>query len=125
MTRTPPKTYGRARRLRRALSPPEVRSWARLKGGASGLKFRCQHPVGPYILDFFCAEAMLAVEVDGYTHEGQAAVAYDERRDGWLAGAGIETLRLGSRHVMEEPDDAAEQARRRARERIAEGVRRR
>lgn len=105
---TPAKTYGRARRLRRKLSPPELRLWLRLRERPSGLKFRNQHPLGVYILDFYCAEATLCIEVDGYTHENADAEAHDARRDAWLLEQGIETLRLGSVDVFRDSDGAAE-----------------
>ena len=60
------KSYERARRFRAALTPPEARLWVHLrKHQIADLGFRRQHPIGPYILDFFCARASLAVEVDG------------------------------------------------------------
>ncbi len=65
-------------------------------GRLDGRHFRRQHPVGPYILDFFCAEARLAVEIDGASHDAPEAVEYDARRDAWLAERGIFTLRIGA-----------------------------
>jgi very-short-patch-repair endonuclease len=66
--RAPEETMALARRLRRNLSPPEVRLWIRLRERKSGTPvFRRQHPIGPYVLDFFCAKARLAVEIDGRT----------------------------------------------------------
>jgi very-short-patch-repair endonuclease len=66
--RAPEKTYERAKRLRRDLSLPEVLLWECLRGGRlQGLRFRRQHPVGPYVLDFYHAQGKLAVEVDGRT----------------------------------------------------------
>ena len=64
--RAPPETIADARRLRRSLSPPEARLWGRLRARAPGTPvFRRQHPVGPYVLDFYCGKARLAVEIDG------------------------------------------------------------
>ena len=68
--RAPPQTIAHARRLRRALSPPEARLWNRLRERAPGLPtFRRQHPIGPYVLDFYCAKARLAIEIDGMSHD--------------------------------------------------------
>ena len=61
--------YAQARRLRRELTPPEARLWLRLKGRQDGLHFRKQHPVGPFIVDFYCASARLVVEVEGLVHD--------------------------------------------------------
>ena len=65
-------TMTRARALRRSLSLPEVILWQALRGRRLGdARIRRQHPVGPYILDFYCEAARLAVEVDGSGHEQQ------------------------------------------------------
>src|SRR6202050_1672909 len=68
--RAPAKTIDNAQRLRRPLSAPEARLWNRLRTRAPGKPFfRRQHPIGPYVLDFYCAKARLAVEIDGVTHD--------------------------------------------------------
>ena len=54
-----------ARKLRRKMTLPEVILWHWLRQRPQGLKFRRQHPTGPYVLDFFCSDARLAIEVDG------------------------------------------------------------
>jgi very-short-patch-repair endonuclease len=62
----PGETRDFARSLRRKLSLPEGLLWRAIKGRKlAGLHFRKQHPIGPYVLDFYCHEAKLAVEVDG------------------------------------------------------------
>jgi hypothetical protein len=83
--RAPLRTFARARSLRRNMSLPEVVLWQTLRRGqVSGLRFRRQHPVGPYILDFYCPSARLAIEVDGSAHDAAAQVRHDERRGlGW------------------------------------------
>ncbi|MDI7774183.1 DUF559 domain-containing protein [Asticcacaulis sp. EMRT-3] len=101
--------HKQARALRKAMSPPEVRLWLRLRSRKNtGLTIRRQHPVGPYILDFFCPDAMLAIEVDGAQHTFDEAIAYDARRDSWLLKQGIETLRIPAVYIMQDPDAAAE-----------------
>jgi very-short-patch-repair endonuclease len=85
------KAFERARRFRRALTPPESRLWFCLRGHKlAGLKFRRQHPIGPYILDFYCAAAKLAVEVDGAVHDRAEQAEHDRRRTLWLAERGSE-----------------------------------
>ena len=99
------ETYRRAAGMRRALTPPEARLWTCLKGGGlEGLKFRRQHPVGPYILDFYCHAARLAVEVDGAAHDEADQLAHDERRTRWLAGQGVEVLRVRATDVRDHLD---------------------
>jgi very-short-patch-repair endonuclease len=95
-------TVKRARRMRQALSPPELALWSQIKGRKlEGFAFRRQHPVGVYILDFYCEAARLAVEVDGQSHGVGDAPAYDARRDAWLREQGIDTLRLPASSVMD------------------------
>jgi very-short-patch-repair endonuclease len=78
-----------------------------LKGGAiDRLHFRKQHPIGPYILDFYCDAAKLAVEVDGASHGAGDRPVRDERRDAWLAGQGIATLRLPASLILRDVDAA-------------------
>ena len=85
-------TQKRAKALRRNLTQPEQLLWAMLRRNAQGLHFRRQHALGPYILDFYCAKARLCVEVDGPAHADRAE--HDSRRDAYLAGQGISTLRV-------------------------------
>ena len=67
-----------------------------------GIRFRRQHPIGPYILDFFCEDARLAVEVDGESHSQAEAVEHDNRRTEWLNARGISVLRIPARDVLSE-----------------------
>ena len=97
------KSYERAKAFRKALTPPEARLWLNLKGRKlRGLRFRKQHPIGPYILDFYCAEASVAVEVDGSGHELPDRIAHDRRRTLWLDGRGIRVIRIAARGVLGE-----------------------
>ncbi|MFN3945952.1 MAG: endonuclease domain-containing protein [Allosphingosinicella sp.] len=94
MRQTSKATVAKARSLRRALSPPEARLWQYLRTRPEGLKFRRQHPAGPFILDFYCPAARLAIEVDGEAHDMGANPARDIRRDRWLTEHGILVLRI-------------------------------
>ncbi len=91
--------------MRRRLTPPEARLWTALRRGqVAGWKFRRQHPVGFYILDFYCAEAKLAVEVDGQGHDHPDQMRHDEERTRWLAGQGIRVIRVAAEDVRVELD---------------------
>jgi len=97
----PEKTFHRARQTRSRMSLPEVVLWRLLRrGGLAGLRFRRQHPAGPYILDFYCASARLAVEVDGSTHDAAVQVQHDARRQTWLAREGIRVFRVVAADVL-------------------------
>jgi very-short-patch-repair endonuclease len=90
----------RARALRRAPTPPEFRLWLLLRQRPDGLKFRKQHPLGPYTLDFYCPAAKLVVEVDGDSHGMGDNPAWDRRRDSWLREQGLRVLRFDAAEVM-------------------------
>jgi len=98
--RGPIVTFKRARRLRRDMSLPEVVLWQELRRRQWTMRFRRQHPVGPYVLDFYSPEARLAVEVDGAVHDLPEQARYDERRDAWLRQQGIRVLRFSAAEVL-------------------------
>lgn len=103
--RAPVLTLKRARRLRRTLTPPEVALWARLRSRQPGRPaFRRQHPVGPYILDFYCAKARLAVEIDGFVHQTEGRPEHDIRRTAWLGSQGVDVLRIPAAEVFRDRD---------------------
>jgi very-short-patch-repair endonuclease len=97
-------TVRRARQLRKTLSPPEARLWRALQTRPGGHKFRRQHPADPYTLDFYCAAAALAIEVDGASHDMGGNPARDLRRDAWLAERGIRTLRFLAADLLHDLD---------------------
>ena len=85
---------------------PEVLLWRLLRTRPEGFKFRRQHPAGPYVLDFYCESAKLAVEVDGAVHGMGDTPERDAARDHWLAEAGIRTLRLRAKDVLDNEEGA-------------------
>lgn len=89
----------RVRKLRREMSVSEKTLWLFLRDNRLGFKFRRQHPVDRFSLDFYCPEAMLNVEVDGEQHAD--SVASDAERDDILASYGIEVLRIPSVDLFE------------------------
>jgi very-short-patch-repair endonuclease len=104
----PASSIKRARRFRKEMSLPEVLIWRLLKGSPGGYKFRKQHPAGPYILDFFCARANLAIEIDGFAHDTGDRPRRDARRDAWLREHKIDTLRIPANDVLKDADAVAE-----------------
>ncbi|MEZ0243806.1 MAG: endonuclease domain-containing protein [Sphingomonas sp.] len=79
---------------------PEALLWRELKKRPDGLKFRHQHPAGPYSLDFFCYEASLAIEVDGEIHGRGDQPERDAIRDAWLAQQNVHVLRINASDVL-------------------------
>jgi len=100
------RAYKNARRLRRNLSLPEKLLWLRIKG--TEVRFRKQHPIGDYILDFYCASAKLAIEVDGAAHDFGDRPRRDQARTSWLNEEGIEVLRIPAKDVLADPDAVAD-----------------
>jgi very-short-patch-repair endonuclease len=85
-----------ARQLRRTPTDAEIRLWSRLRRQQlEGFRFRRQHPIGPYVVDFFCAEAKLIVEVDGGQHADDSAT-----RTRWLEARGYRVIRFWNNEVL-------------------------
>ncbi|GGR56926.1 endonuclease [Deinococcus seoulensis] len=89
----------RARELRRAMTPAERRLWFDLLR-SHPVRFRRQVPLLGFILDFYAPSARLCVEVDGRSHDGAEAQAYDAERSRVLGGAGIRVLRVQNAEVV-------------------------
>jgi len=79
--------------------------WSKLRGRQlGGFKFRRQRPVGPYILDFYCPQKKLAIELDGGGHAEESQAEYDKDRTWYLQESGIEVLRFWNHQVFQETD---------------------
>jgi len=98
-------TVKKARNLRRSMTLPEVLLWRALRTRPDGLKFRRQHPVGIYVLDFYCDSARTGIEVDGMAHDLGDNPERDRARDAWLAASGISIIRIPARDVLQSLDD--------------------
>ena len=102
--RTTEATRDHAKALRQSVTLPERMLWSRLKRSQlAGTSFRKQHPLGPYIADFYCHQARLVVEVDGSTHKHERKI-HDAVRDAWMRSRGIEILRVPAVDVLVEID---------------------
>lgn len=92
-------TRTRSRQLRRNMTGPERRLWSKLGGKQlRGVRFRSQFPIDPYIVDFYCAKAKLAIELDGDSHDGR--LAQDTDRTEFLERLGIRLLRVSNDEVL-------------------------
>jgi very-short-patch-repair endonuclease len=110
--------HARAKRLRGEMSLPEKLLWVRLRVRGPGRPaFRRQLPIGPYVLDFYCADSRLCIEIDGASHRAEDRPQRDERRDAWLGAKAIEVVRLPAAYVLEDPARAADRIVRLATER--------
>src|SRR3989442_7941169 len=97
-----------SKRLRRDETDAERRLWMRLRDRQlNGLKFRRQQPIGRYIVDFFCAEYRLVIELDGGHHADQ--IQADQRRTEFLTKAGYRVLRFWDNEVLTSIDAVLQQ----------------
>lgn len=86
--------------LRKRMPNPEVILWLKLKNGQlSGLKFRRQYGIGNYILDFYCPNKRLAIEIDGESHFNNRAVTKDRDRDEFISMKDITILRFNNNEI--------------------------
>ena len=89
-----------AKHLRRALTEAELILWSQLnKRAQQKLRFRRQHPIGPYVADFACIAAKTVVEIDGPTHGSEMAIRHDARRTRYLEQSGWMVLRFNNDDV--------------------------
>jgi very-short-patch-repair endonuclease len=105
MRRANAKKYLEKRRaLRHRMTEAEVILWSRLKSRQLGLKFRRQHGIGFYILDFYCPSRRLAIEVDGDIHQRPEQRAADIERQSRLEAVGLHFLRFTNEQVKYDLD---------------------
>ena len=97
--RNAPFMTASARRLRREATFPERLLWSRLRAGQlGGIRFRRQHPIGPFVVDFYCAQVKLAIEIDGVSHKG--CEQRDRDRTLYLESLGIRVVRFTNDEVL-------------------------
>ena len=87
---------------------PEVLFWKAVRGRSSRLKFRRQHPFGPFIIDFYCLELKLAVEIDSSFHATRERAEHDARRDAFLRAHGVRVHRVPAGAVLNDIDGVLE-----------------
>jgi very-short-patch-repair endonuclease len=99
-------TVGKAKALRATMTLPEVMLWQRLR--AAPVKFRRQHPVGPYVVDFYCPSRKLVIEIDGLAHDMGDRPTRDLARTADLEGRGYRVLRIPASDVLADCDSVAD-----------------
>jgi len=100
------RTIGFARKLRKEMSLPEVLLWMQLKIQPGGYQFRKQHPLDPYVLDFACIRARLAIEIDGEAHNRGDRFERDAVRDAFVLSCGFKTIRIPAVEVLKNMEGA-------------------
>lgn len=92
-------SYDNIRYLRQNQTRAEQLLWAQLRANRIGARFRRQHAIGPYIVDFYCHAARLVIEVDDESHDMR--FAQDQRRTAWLNRYGLKVVRFSNRDVFD------------------------
>lgn len=93
------------KKFRKSSTPQEVILWSRLRRNQLGYKFRRQHSIGKYIVDFYCAKKKLVIEIDGSQHI-EKQKEYDEQRDVYLKDLGFDVLRFWDNEINNNLDGA-------------------
>jgi very-short-patch-repair endonuclease len=96
-----PRLKKRRKELRKNQTDAEYILWQKLRNKHLGKKFYRQYSVGPYILDFFCTEARLAIELDGSTHSKEEIAFYDQERTAFLKEQGIRVVRFWNKEIID------------------------
>jgi very-short-patch-repair endonuclease len=90
------------------MSLPEGLLWHQLRQRPHGVKFRNHHPIGNLVVDFYCANSRLVIEIDGIAHDMGGNPERDRRRDAWLRSEGFEVVRVPATDVLRDPAQVAE-----------------
>jgi very-short-patch-repair endonuclease len=97
-----------ARQQRRAMSPPEVKLWALLRRSPGGVRFRRQHPIGPYVADFYCPAAKLVIEIDGLVHDFAGPARRGEARNDYMRKLGFNLVRIPAVDIFKDATAVAQ-----------------
>jgi very-short-patch-repair endonuclease len=101
----PPGVFRNSIQLRKNMTKAEVKLWEYLKTKPFGYKFRRQHPIYIYILDFYCHKLKISIEVDGGYHNSSEQVVKDNERKNYLENMGITEYRFTNSEVLNQFDD--------------------
>jgi very-short-patch-repair endonuclease len=101
-----PETKSKRKELRKNLTPAEALLWTNLKNSQLGKKFRRQHSIGPFIVDFYCPECSLAIELDGDGHMSITGAEADQKRTEFLRALNITVLRFENRDIFDNLEEA-------------------
>ena len=95
-----PKVFKNAAKLRENMTEPEIKLWDYLKTKPLGYKFRRQHPIAGYVLDFYCHKLRLSIEIDGGYHLKKEQKEKDTQRTEYLKGVGIAEHRFTNEEIL-------------------------
>ena len=99
------RTFIKAKQLRKSMTKAELLLWKRLNNNQlGGIRFRRQHPIANYIVDFYCHSYKLVIEVDGDYHTSEDQMKHDKKRDLTLKNLGLSILRFTNQDVHQNID---------------------
>jgi len=116
-----PAILQRSRDFRNPLTPTEAKVWEAVRHRQLGFKFRRQHPIDRFIVDFYCAEVKLVIEIDGDSHAQPDQAEYDTARGQWLEEHGYRVIRFTAEQVEENLAGVVEGIRKACEERAETG----
>ena len=90
--------------MRKNLTPQEIVLWSKLRREQMGCKFRRQHAIGNYIVDFYCPEKKLIIEIDGAQHKRAKDTKYDTKRTRYFESLEIKVLRFWNNEINKNLD---------------------
>jgi len=100
------------RQFRSSLTSAEAKLWFHIRAKRfESLKFKRQHGIGPYIVDYYCAEKALVIEVDGDVHAGEVQKERDESREDYLKRCGLRILRYNNQDILKNIEGVLENLR--------------
>jgi very-short-patch-repair endonuclease len=102
------RLFTRRKDLRNKSTPQEIYLWVKIKNSQLGEKFRRQHSIGGYIVDFYCPNKKLTIEIDGSQHFIKENIEYDKIREDYLKEIGINTLRFTNKEINTEIESVLE-----------------
>ena len=103
-----PKVFKNASKLRKDMTESELRLWEYLKTKPLQFKFRRQHPISGYVLDFYCHKLRLSIEIDGGYHLKTEQKLKDSERTGYLNSVGINEIRFKNDEILNHFDNSIE-----------------
>jgi very-short-patch-repair endonuclease len=95
-----PRVFKNAAKLRSNMTEPEIKLWEYLKTKPLGYKFRRQHPISGYVLDFYCHKLKLSIEIDGGYHQNKEQKEKDAERTEYLNSVGITEYRFTNKDIL-------------------------
>jgi very-short-patch-repair endonuclease len=101
----PPTNFEMSRQLRERMTTAEILMWNKLKNNQfSGYKFRRQHPIHKFIVDFYCHELKLILEIDGKYHDSEEQKSEDFKRSELLQFQGLKEIRFTNEEIINDID---------------------